>query len=184
MLNLRPKRTMKFLKFLLTAAALAVLLKAPAAHAQNLTTVQAVSATTPLTVLTGGKYIVSEIRFINSSASSNAATVKFYDSASNDTNYVVQAATAYSTITTNYSTTFTNSSGIVVTNTFSGTYTLGTAVSASTNERPNLLGPFLVPYAPTSPTIIGSIAVAPYAGLTVYSTQAGTIQVTYRQVTP
>ncbi len=175
---------MKLLKLILTAVALAALLKAPAAHAQNLSVVQSVSATTPLTVLTGGKYIVSEIRFINSSASSNAATVKFYDSASNDTNYVVQAATAYSTITTNYSTTFTNPAGIVITNTFSGVYTLGTAVSASTNERPNLLGPFVVPYAPTSPTIISGIAVAPYAGLTVYSTQAGTLQVTYRQTTP
>ena len=165
-------------KYLVIVAAL--LFSVATARAADLTTVTAVSATTPATILTGGKYVITEIRFLNSSASSNAATVKFYDSAANDTNYVVGAYNSYSTITTNYSSTFTNAAGIVVTNTWSGSYLLATANAASTNERPAIAGPYAMPYL--SNTLIDGIAIAPATGFTVYSTQAGTLQLTYRKV--
>lgn len=159
-----------------------VALFAKSAAAADLTVVSSISATTPATILTGGKYVVTQIKFLNSSASSNVATVKFYDSASNDTNYVQAAYTSYSLISTNYATTFTNAAGIVVTNTFSGVYTLATANAASTNERPSLFGPLAMPY--NTWTTVPNISIEPNVGLTIYSTQAGTLETTYRKITP
>ena len=138
----------------------------------------AVSATTPLTVLSGGKYTVKEILFLPTSTN---GTVKFYDSASNSTNIVIGAYTSYAQYSTNWSQIFTNAAGIVVTNTFSGVATLPTTVAASTNERPAIVGPFLVT---TSGRTIDGLKVQPTLGLTIYSTAAGNVEITYEQQTP
>lgn len=135
-----------------------------------------VSATTPHTVLSGGPYVITDFTFYNST--NVLGTVKFYDSTSNTTNYVQSAYTAYSTVSTNWSNVFTNATGIIVTNTFTGIANVGTSVSASTNELPARLS-FVVPAS-------GSRAIErvfqPARGATVYSTVPGTLEITYRPV--
>lgn len=158
-----------------------VLTLAFSARAQDSTLVSAVTAATPATLLTGGKYTIVGLKFINANTT-NSGQVWFYDTAAAATNYAKGAYTAYSSYATNYSTTFTNTGGIVITNTWTGTYRQATAVSAVTNEAPKMLGPFAIPVSST--TEIDAIAVAPNVGATVYSTVAGTLQVTYRTTNP
>lgn len=158
---------------------LAALATGFATQAADRFTASAVSATTPLTILTGGKYIVKDILFVNGNTT-NAATVKFYDSASNSTNIIIGSRTVYSSYTTNYNIVHTNTAGIVITNTVSGVYTYGTATAQSTNERPTAVGPFLV--TANSSRTLSDVNVAPILGLTIYSTQAGTVEVTYEVV--
>lgn len=150
------------------------------AAAQSKVLVQAVTKDTPLTLLSGGKYTITEFVFAN--ALTNTGTIWFYDSTSNSTNYVQGAYTAYTSYATNYSTTFTNTAGIVITNTFSGTYRGSTSVAASTNERPVILGPFYI--AGSAATEVSGVAVSPNLGLTVRAESSGTLQVTYRETNP
>ena len=149
--------------------------------AQLHTTTVALTYGTPAIVLTGGGYEVSELKFINAVATN--ATIKVYDAATAITNLVRPAYTSYSSYSTNYSTTHTNSAGIVVTNTWSGIYRASTANSAITNERTKLLGPFAVPASAT--TVLDGFTVTPALGLVVLSDLAsGTLQVTYRETNP
>ncbi len=156
-----------------------VLMTVLSAKAADRFTSSAVSATTPLTILSGGKYLVKDILFVNGNTT-NSATVKFYDSAANATNIAIGSRTVYSSYTTNYNVVHTNTAGIVITNTYSGIYTYGTATAASTNERPTSVGPFLV--TANSSRTLSDVNVAPLLGLTIYSTQAGTVEVTYEVV--
>jgi len=149
----------------------------PSANAQ-LTTVVPVTATTPTNLLSGGKYVITSILFINGN-SSNAATVKIYDSAG-ATNYVQPAYVSYAAVATNWSSIFTNADGLIVTNTFTGISNFGTSVAASTNERPAKLT-FLCG-ANTSRTV--NTVFQPTLGATLYSTTAGTVEVAYRQISP
>jgi len=66
----------------------------------------------------------------------STTTVSFFDSATTTTNYVQAAYVSYSTIATNWSNIFTNETGVLVTNTFSGIGTFPTAHSAATNSLP------------------------------------------------
>src|SRR5690348_16407820 len=68
--------------------------------------------------------IVDNFNIVNNTT--NAATINFYDSAATATNYVQQAYTSYASYATNYSVVFTNQTGVLVTNTFSGIYTAPT----------------------------------------------------------
>jgi hypothetical protein len=149
------------------------------ARAADKVTASAVSATTPLTILTGANVLVKDILFINGNTT-NAATVKFYDSASNGTNIIIGGRTVYSSYTTNYNIVHTNAAGIVITNTVSGLYTYGTAVGQTTNERPTVVGPYLV--TANGSRTVADVNLAPLLGLTIYSTQAGTVEVTYEVV--
>ena len=154
----------------------AVALFATPVNAQTLKTISAnVSATTPLTVLTGS-YVITDFLFVNST--NVAGTVKFYDSASNGTNYVQGAYTSYSTVSTNWSNVFTNATGIVITNTFTGIANVGTVHEESTYELPARLS-FIV-------TGSGSRAIErvfqPVRGATIYSTVPGVIELTYRPI--
>ena len=65
----------------------------------------------------------------------NLTTIKFYDSSTTGTNIVQAAYTSTISYATNYSSVFTNESGVLVTNTFDGWYTGPLAVSASTNAK-------------------------------------------------
>lgn len=138
----------------------------------------AVSAATPLTLLTGGKYTVKTILYTPTSTN---GSFYFYDSAANSTTYVAAAYTSYAKYATNYSVTFTNAAGIVMTNTFVGEATLPTSVAASTNERPKIIGPYLVP---TTGRTISSLRAQPELGLTIYATAAGQVEVIYEQNAP
>lgn len=158
-----------------------LLFAALSALAQQHTTVAAITYGTPAIVLTGGGYEVSEIKFINAVATNT--TLKFYDAATATTNLVRPAYTSYSSYATNYSTTHTNSAGIVVTNTWSGIYRSSTANSAVTNERTKILGPFAAPASAT--TTLDGFNVTPALGLVVLSDLAsGTLEVTYRETNP
>ncbi len=170
-------------KFFLIAAALLFAAFTPlTAKAQAVKTLlAAVTAATPTNVLSGGKYTITEIQFLNSST--NAGSLKFYDASNNATNYVQPAYTSISQLATNWVYNFTNSSGIVITNTFTGTYALSTTVGAATNELPSLLGPLLIPVA-SIPVEFNGFAVAPSRGFNVYSTVPGTLMVTYKQLYP
>lgn len=150
------------------------------ASAQNKTLVANLTYNTPTNLLAGGKYTILEVLFQNAHATNS--TIKFYDSATSSTNYVQAAYTAYSSYSTNYSTTFTNTAGIVITNTWTGTYRSSSSVSAVTNERPAVLGPFFIQASAT--TTVSDLAVSPNLGLTVYSGATGTLQITYRETNP
>lgn len=165
------------MKTLLTIALLAF---GFTAFGQNKTLVASLTYNTPTNLLAGGKYTILEVLFQNAHATNS--TIKFYDSATSSTNYVQAAYTAYSSYATNYSTTFTNTAGIIITNTWTGTYRSSSSVSASTNERPAVLGPFFIQASAT--TTVSDLAVSPNLGLTVYSGASGTLQITYRETNP
>lgn len=165
---------MKTLKYIVS---LFLLTLVPALAADKFITA-AVSATTPVTVLTGGKYTIKSILFLPTSTN---GTIWAYDSASNLTNYVQPAYTSYAKYATNYSVTFTNAAGIVMTNTFVGEAILPTSVGASTNERPKILGPGLYT---TSGRTFSDLRLQPALGLTFYSSAAGNVEVVYEQNSP
>lgn len=151
------------------------------ANAQQLVTSAAITYGTPALVLSGGGHEVTSIRFINGVATNT--TLKFYDAATAITNLVRPAYTSYSSYATNFSTTFTNSAGVVVTNTWVGVYRGSTANSAVTNERTKILGPLAAPASATYQA--DGFVIAPALGLVVLSDLAsGTIEVTYRDTNP
>lgn len=146
----------------------------------QLTTTANVTAATPALLLSGGKYVVQEIMFLNSST--NAGSFWLYDSPTNTVTNIVKAATvSISTVNTNWSDVFTNATGIVITNTFTGVSHVSTSVAASTNELTRLR-PSIVP-AGGARTISG-IALQPQNGVVVYSTVAGIVEVTYKRTEP
>lgn len=159
----------------------ASLLLSFSALAQNKTVTAALTYGTPSLVLTGGKYEILGVLFQNSVATNTV--LKFYDAGTASTSVVRQAYTSYTSYATNFSTTFTNTAGIVVTNTWAGTYREAVANSAVTNERPKILGPLA---APASAVLtVDSIAVSPNLGLVALSDSAsGTLQITYRETNP
>ena len=145
----------------------------------DLTVSQSVSAATPLTLLSGGgKYQIYNITFFNSTSA--IASLKFYDSAGNSTSMIRGAYTSYETIATNWTSTFTNAEGIVITNTFNGTVSYGTSVAAATNERPIQVNFAVV----GSGTRTVNVSWLPALGATVYSTQPGVVEVGYKRIAP
>ena len=137
------------------------------------------TAGTPTNLLSGGKYLVKDILFISSS---NATTsVKFYDSAGS-TNIVRAAYTNFTSYATNYNVVWTNSSGILVTNTQTGVYRQSVPVSASTNEAPALAGPFLITALGTR--TISDVNVIPVNGFTLMSAGAGIVEIVYEKLSP
>lgn len=160
---------------------LGLLFAAFSASAQYKSTTAALTYGTPALVLSGGGHEITEVKFINGVATNT--TLKFYDAATATTNLIRPAYTSYSSYATNYSTTHTNSAGIVVTNTWAGIYRASTANSAVTNERTKILGPFAAPASAT--TTLDGFVVAPALGLVVLSDLAsGTIEITYRDTNP
>lgn len=106
----------------------------------------------------------------------NATVFKFYDyNSTTSTNVVYAATTAPLSYSTNWSTTFTNTQGIVLTNTFSGLYTTTTVVTAVTNERPRVIT-ITVP-ASSQRTITLSKRLA--YGLVGQANYAGLVEVEY-----
>ncbi len=133
------------------------------------------SAVTPTTLISNVPVVVTKIYFKNSTATN--ATLKFYDSKNGVTNYVQPATVSYSTIATNWSDVFTNATGIIVTNRFTGVATVGSTVSASTNELSALTILCLGSGERTRETVW-----QPIRGVTAYSPVAGLVEVTYRKL--
>lgn len=134
------------------------------------------SAITPTTLISNVPVVVTKIYFKNSTATN--ATIKFYDSINGGTNYVQPATVSYSTIATNWSTVFTNATGILITNTFTGVATVGTTVSASTNELKNGVSVLCLASGERTRETVWQ----PVRGVTVYSPVAGLVELTYRKL--
>lgn len=143
--------------------------------AQELSIVRTVTANAVSNYLSG-KYVVESIRVVNSST--NNATIKFYDWATAATNVVRAAYTTPTSYTTNYNVVYTNSAGIVSTNTYKGWFTANVNVAAVTNEQ-SRLGEFQVTASTTRDLPFNPLVVR---GLTVLSDQAGTIEIVYSSI--
>lgn len=155
-------------------AFISVLLFSLASQAQGLILVRAVAANTVSNYL-AGRYIIDTLEFENLDATN--ATVKLYDWATAATNIVRAAYTSKTSYATNYSTVYTNSAGIATsTNTFVGTYIANVTTAAATNEQTRLRE-YIVP-ASTLSELTEPPQVA--RGLTLLSTQAGTLRIYYR----
>jgi hypothetical protein len=137
--------------------------------------VQSMAANTVSNYLSG-KYIIDSIRIVNTST--NNATIKFYDWATASTNVERAAYTTVSSYSTNYSVVYTNSAGLLGTNTYKGWYTANATVAAVTNEQ-SRLGEFQVTASTTRDLPFNPVVVR---GLTVLSSQAGTIEVVYSSI--
>jgi len=87
------------------------------------------------TVVSTNHITVSDITV--TASTTNVTTVRFFDSQSLTT-YVQAAYTSFASYATNFSQIFTNESGVLITNTFTGVATLPTAVSVATNTIPTL----------------------------------------------
>lgn len=135
----------------------------------------ALSAITPTTLISNVPVVVTKIYFKNSTATN--ATLKFYDSKNGVTNYVQPATVSYSMVDTNWSTVFTNATGIVITNSFEGIAQVGTVVANSTNELKALTLLCLASGERTRETVW-----QPIRGVTVYSPVAGLVEITYRKM--
>lgn len=109
--------------------------------------------------------------------STNVTTINFYDSATAGTTFVQAAFTYYTNYATNYDVVWTNGNGIVLTNTFRGTYTAPVAVSASTSAIPKI----------TTQVVLGSgtktkvITLQLVRGLAAVANQNAIIEVDYHQ---
>lgn len=77
---------------------------------------------------------VTQIQLI--STTTNATVVKLFDTSNTTTNIVRAEYQNYITYATNFTTVFTNESGILVTNEYSGLFTTPETVQAVTNARP------------------------------------------------
>ena len=135
---------------------------------------QSITGGTAANLLAAGGVVVDSITF--TATTSTNTTVKLYDSSTTSTNYVATAYTRWASYATNFDTVFTNESGILVTNTFSGRWTYPTSVSAATNERPKVMN-FVVPGSGqrTKDTIW-----TPARGITILTSNDGIVEVTYR----
>lgn len=103
-------------------------------NAQNVEVFTLTSAT--VSNLFSAPRIIQNVTIL--ATTTNNTTVKFYDSSNASTSIVRAAYTSYSSYATNYDVVFTNSAGLLVTNTFDGIYTSSTSNSAVTNERPRV----------------------------------------------
>lgn len=168
-----------FTKLALLAAAVMLAFAGVKSKADSIAS--AVAAGTPLTLLSNNVERIESIVFINTNAATQA-TLYFYDSDASDTragaqtNYVVSATTTYAKLWRTNTRIFTNSSGLLVTNIAYGYSNVATTVAASTNERTRILT-MVVPAA--NSLTLTDVGIVPSLGFTVYSTAAGTINVTY-----
>jgi len=133
-----------------------------------------VAANVVSNLFTNGKQI-SQI--IATATSTNITTFKFYDSSNTSTTIVQAAYQNWASYATNFSTTFTNESGVLITNSFSGIWTYPTSVSASTNARPVVLT-LVVPAGAQRTKVINLLTIH---GLNVIPNQSGIVEVDYRR---
>lgn len=156
---------------------IATLSLAFSAQAQQLFVMQSLTANTASNLL-AGSFIIDNITVLN--ATTNAATLSFYDSATTSTQYVQQAYSSYTSYATNFNVIFTNEYNVIITNSYSGLFTGPTSVSISTNTRPTALAAIV----PAGTTLNKDVKLITVRGLTVVPTQNATVIVTYRANNP
>lgn len=128
---------------------------------------------TPVNLFDTGK-IIDNITVL--ATTTNVTTLKAYDSSTSTTNIVHAAYTSYSSYSTNWSVTFTNESGLLVTNSFTGRYTAPVANAAVTNERPKAV----TLAVPGSAQLSKDVTLLLTRGLTLVSDKDCVVTVTYR----
>jgi len=111
------------------------------------------------------------------STTTNTAILRLYDSATTTTNYVRAAYTNWVSYATNFSTVFTNGDGILVTNTFDGTFSGPVTVAAATNTLPVVA---ILIAAPNS-TVTKQVTIPTARGLTAVGSGVGVLEVDYRR---
>lgn len=131
------------------------------------------TANTASNILTSAS-IIDNFTVLN--ATTNNATVAFYDSATTSTNYAQAAYTSYATYSTNFSVVFTNQNNVLVTNTFVGVATLPTSNSAATNSKPALITLIV----PAGTVLNKDVKIQSMLGLTAVPSQNLTLVTTYR----
>jgi hypothetical protein len=124
-----------------------------------------------------GRYLIESLQYFGATSTNDSTTLKFYDWATAATNVVRAAYTSKNSYTTNYSTVYTNSAGIVSSNSFSGLYIADVSNSAVTNEQTRL-ATYQVPAGNAGTDLPSALQVA--RGLVLVSDQTGTIEITYR----
>lgn len=150
---------------------LGLLLSASAVFADN--TVTVLTANTAANIYAANR-IIDEIAVTATSA--NVTTVNFYDSATSATNYTRTAYTGYTSYATNFTTIFTNESGVLVTNSFSGVYTAPVAVAGGATVLPKLQTIIV----PGSALRVKAVQLQTIRGLTAMADQNCIVEVTYR----
>ena len=111
------------------------------------------------------------------STTTNAAVLYLFDTATTTTNYVQAAYTGVTSYATNWALTWTNESGVLITNTFVGTWTGPTTVSATTNTLPTVAA--LV--AAGNQTSVRNTTITAGVGITAVASQPAILQINYRQ---
>lgn len=117
---------------------------------------------------------ISSISF--TSTTTNPAVLYLFDTATTTTNYVQAAYSGVTSYATNMVTTWTNESGVVITNTFVGTFTTPTTVTATTNTLPVAVALVAAPNA----SVVRNGPVTMGVGLTAVASQPGILQINYR----
>ncbi len=161
---------MNFLKTLVLLAVLTV-----SVQAQNFVKMSTLTAAAVSNIVS---YPVIVDNFYIQNATTNAATVYFYDSSTTTTNWVGLGTTTYSSYSTNFDVVFTNAASVIVTNTFSGLYTAPTVVAAATNT----MTPVLTVIVPGSTVLNRDVKLQTLRGLAVLPTQDLTLITTYRKL--
>lgn len=111
------------------------------------------------------------------STTTNTAVLRLFDSATTTTNYVRAAYTNWVSYATNFSVVITNGDGVLVTNTFDGSFSGPVTVAAATNTLPLLT----ILIAPPNQTVTKQITVPTARGLTAVGNGVGVLEVNYRQ---
>ena len=137
------------------------------------------SAVTVLTANTASN-ILSSAKIVDgitvTATSTNITTIRFYDSSTTSTTLVQAAYQRWSSYQTNYASVFTNEAGILITNTFRGTWTYPTSVSVATNAKPTLVTIIV----PASSQRTKTIQLLTQKGLTAQADQDAIVEVDYR----
>lgn len=118
---------------------------------------------------------ISSITF--TSTTTNPAVLYLFDTATTTTNYVQAAYTGVTSYATNWVNIWTNESGVLITNTFVGTWTGPTSVSAVTNTLPTVAAVV----AAGNQTTVRNGTITAGVGITAVSSQPAILQINYRR---
>lgn len=118
--------------------------------------------------------IIDNFTILNSTT--NNARVDFFDAATAVTNYTQAAYTKYVTYSTNFNVVFTNTTGVLVTNTFVGLYTAPEAGTSGSIARAKVASLVI----PANSTLNKDVKLQTVLGLTAVPDQSLTLITTYR----
>lgn len=134
-----------------------------------------------LTSLTGGTvsnlftFPVHVTQLTLTADTTNATTFVFYDNASTSTNRASAAYDQPLQYPTNFTSVYTSSTGVLITNTFSGIFTTSTPVSTNSVERPRVFRTTV----PASSQRTYNVNISTVFGLNVLANNDATVETEY-----